>query len=99
MRGGLPVAPSAATLPSAFVAELSQDKEAEDDSISIDVQALELRVRNVYTGQHPTTCQAKYTGNSLHIRVAASVHDLLLLAALDCRMFCTDAPLEGSYSA
>lgn len=27
-----------------------QDKEGEDDSISIGVQALELRVRNVYTG-------------------------------------------------
>lgn len=61
VRGGLPVAPSTAPLPSVHVAELSQDKEAEDDSISIDVQALELRVRNVYTGQPPTSAHASHS--------------------------------------
>lgn len=62
VRGGLPVTPSAAPLPS--VAEPSgRDKEAEDDSISIDVKALEVRVRNVYTGQ-PTTF---YLSNPLTI--------------------------------
>ncbi|KAL3160063.1 hypothetical protein ABBQ38_009778 [Trebouxia sp. C0009 RCD-2024] len=61
VRGGLPVAPSAAPLPSASVAELSQDKEAEDDSISIDVQALELRVRNVYTGHLEADLQLRHS--------------------------------------
>lgn len=52
VRGGLPVTPSASNLPSAAVPEpTGQDKEAEDDSISIGIQALELRVRNVYTGK------------------------------------------------
>ena len=51
VRGGLPVTPSAASPPSAPVLEpTGQDKEAEDESISIGIQALELRVRNVYTG-------------------------------------------------
>ena len=55
VRGGLPVTPSATPQPSAPLAEpSSQDKEADDDSISISIHSLELRVRNVYTGGSPT---------------------------------------------
>lgn len=54
VRGGLPVAPSSPSLPSVPVPEpSSQGKEAEEDGININVQALELRVRNVYTGCCP----------------------------------------------
>ena len=54
VRGGLPVTPSSPPLPSATVLETTgQDKEGEDESISIGIQALELRVRNVYTGALP----------------------------------------------
>ena len=54
VRGGLPVTPSTLPLPSVPVPEPnSQGKEAEEDAINISVQALELRVRNVYTGWCP----------------------------------------------
>lgn len=56
VRGGLPVTPCSPPLPSAAVLETTgQDKEGEDESISIGIQALELRVRNVYTGGSTTS--------------------------------------------
>ena len=56
VRGGLPVTPSVPPLSSAAVPEpTGQDKDGEDDSISIGIQALELRVRNVYTGKSPNS--------------------------------------------
>lgn len=52
VRGGLPVTPTAHPLPSASVTDpMGQGKEAEEDGISVGIQALELRVRNVYTGK------------------------------------------------
>lgn len=64
VRGGLPVTPSAPPLPSALVADpTGQGKEAEEDGISVGIQALELRVRNVYTGK--STHQLKPFGQTL----------------------------------
>ena len=76
MRGGLPVTPSASPLPSAAVPEpTAQDKEAEDDSISIGIQALELRVRNVYTGR-PLNCLlvSPSASSALYATMTGCVH-------------------------
>lgn len=63
VRGGLPVTPSAPPLPSASVADpTGQGKEAAEDGISVGIQALELRVRDVYTGKstHQLNSLAKF---------------------------------------
>ncbi len=53
MRGGLPVTPSSTlSSPAASPVEPSgTDRSAGPEGINVAVQGLELRVRNVYTGQ------------------------------------------------